>query len=82
MGEAPCRFRTTERASPVIDVNVYELRLRLRLTQQQFADRFQINIATLRQWEQGRCDPSGASRVLLAVIWHAPDVVDEALRTS
>lgn len=63
----------------MIDVDVHELRKRLRLSQRQFSERFNIHISTLRQWEQGRRAPDGPSRILLAVIWHAPEVVDDAI---
>jgi putative transcriptional regulator len=58
------------------------IRLALNLTQAQFADRFGLNLTTLRQWEQGRREPDGAARVLLSVIAIAPAIVDEAIRSA
>ena len=52
------------------------------LSTAQFAQRFGFNLATLRQWEQGRRCPDGAARALLAVISHAPDVVMEAVAAA
>jgi len=60
-------------------LNVKEIRDNLRLSQPEFAARFGFNLGTLRQWEQGRRQPDSAARVLLSVISHAPNVVDEAL---
>ena len=64
----------------VVDVNT--LRLRLQLTQEQFALRYGFNITTLRQWEQGRRHPDKAARAFLSVISHSPDVVSDALRAA
>src|ERR1700737_3501203 len=64
--------------APVIDVP--SLRQKLGLSQSQFATRFGCKAATVRNWEQGRTQPDGPSRVLLAVIAHHPDAVEDALR--
>lgn len=63
--------------TPVIDVQT--LRKRLGLSQLQFAARFGFTPATVRNWEQGRTHPEGPARVLLAVIAHHPDAVEDAL---
>ena len=61
-------------------VDVSSLRQRLGLTQEQFAARFGFSVATLRHWERGYRDPSGASLVLLNVIDRNPGAVLEALQ--
>ncbi len=66
--------------TPVIDVR--SLRHKLGLSQSQFASRFGFTPATVRNWEQGRTQPDGPSRVLLAVIAHHPDAVEDALRKA
>jgi putative transcriptional regulator len=38
------------------------LRRALRLTQEEFATRYHIPIGTLRDWEQGRCEPDQPAR--------------------
>lgn len=68
------------RLRPVSDVRA--LRLRLRLTQGQFADRFQIPLGTLRDWEQGRSEPDTTARAFLRVIAHSPNTVVMALKAS
>ncbi len=61
------------------DVDVRRIRNRFGLSQAEFAGRFGIPAATLRDWEQGRRKPEGAARALLLVIKHAPEVVEQAL---
>jgi putative transcriptional regulator len=56
-----------------------EIRQRLKLTQEQFAERFEIPLGTLRDWEQGASYPDQAARTLLRVIDKAPGAVLEAL---
>lgn len=52
------------------------------LSQQEFADRFQIPVATLRDWEQGRRKPSPASLAYLTVIEREPEAVIRALQSA
>jgi putative transcriptional regulator len=65
---------------PVVDVR--SVRQKLGLSQARFAARFGFTAATVRNWEQGRTQPDGPARVLLAVIAHHPDAVDDALRKA
>jgi putative transcriptional regulator len=62
-----------------IDSIVRDTRLKLNMSQTQFASRFGFNITTLRQWEQGRRHPPSSVRILLAVIASAPDAVDQVV---
>ncbi|XVN40351.1 MAG: helix-turn-helix domain-containing protein [Rickettsia endosymbiont of Argas persicus] len=62
------------------DVNVYEARDKLKLTQEQFATTFGVSISTLRNWEQGRRLPTGAAKLLLKIIEKEPNVVKRVLR--
>jgi putative transcriptional regulator len=55
------------------------IRERLKLTQEQFAERFEIPLGTLRDWEQGVCLPDRAARTLLRVIEQDPEAVINAL---
>jgi putative transcriptional regulator len=48
--------------------NVEELRMKLGLTQQAFAERFGLSLESLRQWEQERRQPDGTAPILLQVI--------------
>jgi putative transcriptional regulator len=55
------------------------IRERLKLTQEQFAEKFEIPLGTLRDWEQGVSLPDRAARTLLRVIEQDPDAVINAL---
>lgn len=68
------RMRRTPRARIV--------RRALGLSQEAFADRYRIPVGTLRDWEQGRCEPDQAARAYLTVIARAPDMVREALEAG
>lgn len=64
------------------EIDVRAIRVRLGLTQQQFAARFGFNITTLRHWEQGRRVPEGPTRAYLLVIDREPEAVEKALRIA
>jgi putative transcriptional regulator len=55
------------------------LRRALGLTQEEFAARYRIPLGTLRDWEQGRCEPDQPARAYLAVIARDPEGVRRAL---
>lgn len=55
------------------------IRERLKLTQEQFAERFEIPLGTLRDWEQGVSGPDRAARTLLRVIDKDPEAVVNVL---
>src|SRR5271165_557764 len=55
------------------------LRRALSLTQEEFAARYHIPLGTLRDWEQGRCEPDQPARAYLTVIARDPDGVRRAL---
>lgn len=58
------------------------IRERLKLTQEQFSERFEIPQGTLRDWEQGASNPDQAARTLLRVIEQDPEGVARALARS
>ena len=58
------------------------IRQALCLTQREFAVTFQLSLATVRDWEQGRYQPDQAARTLLRVISRDPKAVKCALETS
>ncbi len=73
------KSRGKARRVKIEDVDVAELRRRLKLTQKQFAKIFGVSLATLRNWEQGRRRPEGPAMVLLNVIKREPEAVLRAL---
>ena len=56
------------------------VRKRLGLTQQQFSDRIDVSLETIRNWEQGKRRPTGAAKALLKVLDKAPETALLALR--
>ena len=59
-----------------------EARKRTGLSQTQFAARYRINVARLRDWEQGRSVPDSAAFAYLQVIAREPEAVDRALSAA
>jgi putative transcriptional regulator len=55
------------------------VRMKLRLTQEEFAKRYGIPLSTLRDWEQYRTDPDQAARSYIAVIEAFPNAIAKAL---
>ena len=66
----------------VPNVDVREVRMKMGLSQAQFAIKFGFPPATLRNWEQGRSRPDAPTRVLLAVIAKHPEAVEDVLRKA
>lgn len=58
------------------------LRQKLGLSQSEFADRYGIPVANIRQYEIGRVMPPPAVRAYLAVIAAEPQITAEAFRKS
>lgn len=63
-------------------IDVASIRSRMKLSQQQFADRFGFSVANIRNWEQGIRRPEGAARTLLFVIDRNPKAVLRALQSA
>ncbi len=72
--------RVTVVQAPEVDVR--EVRMKMGLSQAQFAMKFGLPPATLRNWEQGRSRPDAPTRVLLAVIAKHPEAVEDVLRKA
>ena len=62
------------------DIDVRAIRMKLGMTQDEFAGRFGFSVNTLRHWEQGKRQPEGPTRAYLLVIDRAPKAVQKALR--
>ncbi len=69
---------TAEVRIPFVDVR--EVRAGTGLTVEEFGKRFGLTPASIRSWEEGRTEPYGVARILLAIIASRPEVVDEVLR--
>ena len=55
------------------------VRARLGLSQPAFAGLLGISVATLRNWEQGRRQSTGAAEILLRIAAKHPTIVREAV---
>ncbi len=55
-----------------------EIRARLGMTQEEFAAALCISVKTLRNWEQGRRDPSGPAMRLLQIAEKHPEILLES----
>ncbi|MDO8875494.1 MAG: helix-turn-helix domain-containing protein [Pseudolabrys sp.] len=64
------------------EVNVKAMRRKLGMTQEQFAARFGLTLARVRDWEQNRSSPDGAVRAYLKVIEREPEAVKRALAVA
>jgi len=60
-------------------VDVKAIRLKLHLSQQQFANRFGFSVRTLEKWEQGVREPDTATRAYLTIIDRNHKAVEAAL---
>ncbi len=59
--------------SPVISA-----RKKSGLSQTEFAKLLGVSVRTLQEWEQGRRQPSGAAKTLIAIAERRPEVLREA----
>ncbi len=71
--------KVASRVDRIDPESVTAIRAKLRLSQNAFSAAFGISPATLRNWEQGRRQPTGAARVLLRVAAKHPKAVLEAV---
>ena len=63
-----------------VDANsIKELRSKLGLSQPKFAALLHVDVGTLRNWEQGRREPTGPAKALLEAIRRDPVHVLKAL---
>jgi len=63
-------------------IDVRAIRMKLGMTQEEFAGRFGFSVNTLRHWEQGKRQPEGPTRAYLLVIARAPKAVQKALKAA
>ncbi len=60
-------------------IDVKNIRLKMGMTQTEFASAFGISVSTLRHWERGDRVPHGPALVLLNVVDKEPQAVLKAL---
>ena len=69
--------RTVDHSNPADFVR--QVRARCGLTQAAFAEKIEVPIETVRNWEQGKRQPRGPARALLRLLDEAPDVAFSVL---
>ena len=62
-------------------IDVGAMRRKLGMTQEEFARRYGLTLARVRDWEQNRSTPDSAARAYLKVIEKEPEAVERALAT-
>jgi putative transcriptional regulator len=79
MNEIARGERTPPREFHIDALSIKDLRSKLGLSQPKFAGLLHVDVGTLRNWEQGRREPTGPANVLLAAIRKDPVHVLKAL---
>ena len=79
MDEIVRGVRTPSREFYVDAAQVKEIRALTGLSQPQFARLLHVDVGTLRNWEQGRREPTGPAKALLQAIKTDPKAVLKAL---
>lgn len=71
--------RKPSRMFKVDAATIKQLRNRTKLSQPDFATLLGVEVSTLRNWEQGRREPTGPAKALLRAIRNDPEHVIRAL---
>lgn len=79
MDEIVAGHRAPARVTTVDSNAVRQIRAATGLPQVQFAALLHVDVATLRNWEQGRRTPSGPAQALLRAVARDPEHVLRAL---
>lgn len=79
MGEISRGERAPSREFTVTAVNVKRIRVATGLSQAKFARVVAVPLGTLRNWEQGRREPTGPAKVLLKALEKDPQSVLDAI---
>jgi putative transcriptional regulator len=71
--------RAPSREFNIDAVAVKQIRAMTELSQPKFAKLLDVDVGTLRNWEQGRREPTGPAKALLRAIKNDPKAVLKAL---
>lgn len=76
------RHKAADEAEATQDAAKFARRVRRRLgfSQAEFAERIDVSLDTIRNWEQGKRCPTGAAKALLKVLDKAPEASLAALQ--
>jgi len=78
-GEIARGERKPSRQFQIDAIGVKEIRALTQLSQPKFARILDVDVGTLRNWEQGRREPTGPAKALLRAIKNDPKAVLKAL---
>ena len=75
------RHKAEDDANAMVDAAKFARRVRRRLgfSQAEFAERIEVSLDTIRNWEQGKRCPTGAAKALLKILDKAPEAALAAL---
>lgn len=75
------KHKAADDAESMLDAAKFARRVRRRLgfSQAEFAERIDVSLDTIRNWEQGKRSPTGAAKALLKVLDKAPEAALAAL---
>tara|TARA_B100000700_G_C15063644_1_gene867839 strand:+ start:11569 stop:11862 length:294 start_codon:yes stop_codon:yes gene_type:complete len=74
--------RAPARERFVASTRLKRIRQQVNLSQPKFAKLIGVEVSTLRNWEQGRREPTGPARVLIQAIEKDPEHVIKACQTA
>lgn len=76
------RHKAADETEVMLDAAKFARRVRRRLgfSQAEFAERIDVSLDTIRNWEQGKRCPTGAAKALLKVLDKAPEAALAALQ--
>jgi putative transcriptional regulator len=77
-GDRSAAARVVKRSVKPADIKTP--RKNIGLSRDAFARAFGLSAATLRKWENGEREPTGAARVLLTIICREPEAALRAIR--
>lgn len=75
--EQSVREMVTGKGAVVSISPVVAVRMKSGLSQSQFAGLLGVSVRTLQEWEQGRRQPSGAAKTLIAIAQKRPELLAE-----
>lgn len=82
MDEIKKGARAPSRERFVASTRLKYIRQQVKLSQPKFAKLIGVEVSTLRNWEQGRREPTGPARVLIRAIEKDPEHVIQACQAG
>ena len=63
----------------ITEIQIREIRKQMNLSQTVFAKLLNVSPSSIRQWEQGKRKPTGATKVLLELLSKSPKILNYRL---